>query len=63
MDLLIADVTDLPEDSVQPGTRAEFFGDAISLDEFAARGGTIGYAVLTGLSPRYARTYVEGPQA
>jgi alanine racemase len=58
MDLVIADVTDLPEDAVRPGSRAEFFGHNIALDEFALRSGTIGYAVLTGLGARYERRYL-----
>ena len=63
MDLCVADVTDLPEDAAIPGARAEFFGDAIALDDFAARSGTIGYQVLTGLGPRYERIYREGGRA
>jgi alanine racemase len=55
MDLLIADVTDLPESAAQPGEYARLFGDEIGVDEFAARCGTIGYTILTGLSRRYAR--------
>ena len=58
MDLAIADVTALPEDAVRPGTRAEFFGDAVALDDFAARSGVIGYHILTGLGPRYRRDYL-----
>ena len=59
MDLCVADVTDLPEESVTPGSRAEFFGAAADLDDFAARSGTIGYQVLTGLGPRYVRQYLR----
>jgi len=55
MDLAIADVTDLPEDQVRPGTLARFFGPDTPLDAFAAKAGTIGYTVLTGLGSRYAR--------
>jgi alanine racemase len=55
MDLLIADVTDLPESAAQPGDTARLFGDEIGVDEFAARCGTIGYTILTALSRRYAR--------
>ena len=58
MDLCVADVTDLPEDAVRPGVHAEFFGQAIALDDFAVRCGTIGYQVLTGLGRRYAREYL-----
>jgi len=57
MDLCVADVTDLPEEAVRPGVRAEFFGEAIALDDFATRSGTIGYQVLTGLGRRYRREF------
>jgi alanine racemase len=60
MDLVIADVTDLPEDAVRPGVEAEFFGAAVELDDFATRSGTIGYQLLTSLGPRYRRDYVGG---
>jgi alanine racemase len=59
MDLSVADVTDLPEEAVRPGERAEFFGARGDLDDFAARSGTIGYQVLTGLGPRYRREYAR----
>jgi alanine racemase len=58
MDLVIADVTDLPEDAVRPGDRAEFLGAMIALDDFASRSGTIGYQVLTSFGCRYRRVYV-----
>ncbi len=59
MDLCVADVTDVPEDAVRPGDRAEFFGAAVDLDDFATRSGTIGYQVLTSLGLRYRREYVR----
>ena len=59
MDLCVADVTDLPEDAVRAGDRAEFFGSSVDLDDFATRSGTIGYQVLTSLGPRYRREYVR----
>ena len=59
MDLSIADVTDLPEDAVRAGDRAEFFGSSVDLDDFANRSGTIGYQVLTSLGPRYRREYLR----
>jgi alanine racemase len=61
MDLTVADVTDLPEGAVKAGDEAELFGAAADLDDFAARSGTIGYSVLTGLGRRYARDYVNRP--
>jgi alanine racemase len=59
MDLCVADVTDLPEDAVRAGGRAEFFGSSVDLDDFANRSGTIGYQVLTSLGPRYRREYAR----
>ncbi len=59
MDLVIADVTDLPDDAVRPGTSAELFGAEVEIDDFAARSGTIGYQVLTSLGARYRRSYVS----
>jgi len=58
MDLIIADVTDLPENAARPGEYARLFGGSVSLDEFAERSGTIGYTIRTGLSQRYARRVV-----
>ena len=63
MDLCVADVTELPEEAVRPGARAEFFGAVADLDDFATRSGTIGYQVLTGLGPRYGRKYTGAPAA
>jgi alanine racemase len=60
MDLCIADVTYLPDSAVGPGTKAEFFGTNASLDTFAAKSGTIGYNVLTGLGRRYERVVKGG---
>jgi alanine racemase len=59
MDLSIVDVTELPEDVAQPGDQAEIIGPLADLDQFAARSGTIGYQVLTGLGPRYTQTYLD----
>ena len=59
MDLVIADVTELPEDAVRPGARAELIGGAVELDDFASRSGAIGYQVLTSLGARYRRKYIE----
>ena len=58
MDLCIADITDLNAADAQPGGFAEFFGADMPLDDFAARSGTIGYRVLTGLSRRFARRII-----
>jgi alanine racemase len=55
MDLVIADVTDVPEDNAGPGAWARLFGPDAPLDAFAEASGTIGYQVLTTLGARYAR--------
>lgn len=60
MDLITIDVTDVPEAEVKRGDLATLIGDGISVDDFAARAGTIGYEVLTNLGRRFARVYVGG---
>lgn len=57
MDLMAADVTDMPEDRVAAGTWAELLGDRFTVDDLAERAGTIGYEILTGLGHRYRRDY------
>ena len=56
MDLIMLDVTDLPDGAARPGQWAEFFGHTIMLDDAARACGTIGYELLTGLSRRAVRT-------
>lgn len=58
MDLMAADVTDIPEDRVVSGTWAELLGDRFTVDDLAERAGTIGYEILTGLGHRYRRDYI-----
>jgi len=60
MDLILADVTEVPEAEVGRGTLATLIGDALTVDEVGRRAGTIGYEVLTGLGERYFRTYRDG---
>ncbi len=59
MDMMAADVTDLPRDSVARGTRAEILGRHIGADEAAAWAGTISYELFTRLGRRYARLYSD----
>lgn len=59
MDLVAADVTDIPDDEVRRGDWAELFGPNISIDEVADHAGTIAYELLTGLSRRAERRYVD----
>lgn len=48
MDLIVLDVTTVPEVPTV-GDRAEFFGKALPIDKQAARCGTIGYELLTAI--------------
>jgi alanine racemase len=57
MDLLCADITNLPEHAVKRGDFATLIGDEITVDDFARYAGTIGYEVLTSLGRRYHRDY------
>lgn len=62
MDLATFDISAVPEDRpVQPGDVIDLIGPLTSLDDVAARAGTIGYEILTSLGSRYARRYVGGP--
>lgn len=57
MDLIAIDVTDIPENLVRPGARAEVIGRHQSADDLAAAAGSIGYEVLTNIGGRYRRSY------
>lgn len=58
MDLIMVDVTDIPEDHIRVGTLVELMGQQISVDEIAEHGETISYEVLTSLGHRYQRDYI-----
>jgi alanine racemase len=60
MDIIAIDVTDVPEAETKRGGFATLIGDGISVDDFAAHAGTIGYETLVNLGRRYARTYRGG---
>src|SRR5262249_47939241 len=59
MDLIVIDVTNLPERAVKRRDLVTLLGDGIGVDDLAARAGTIGYEVLTSLGRRYRRVYVS----
>lgn len=65
MDMTVVDLTEVP--GARAGDAATLIGrdggDEITLDEVAAKVGTISYEVLTGLGPRLPRTYADGTQA
>ncbi|MFW5830978.1 MAG: bifunctional UDP-N-acetylmuramoyl-tripeptide:D-alanyl-D-alanine ligase/alanine racemase [Prolixibacteraceae bacterium] len=56
MDMLMLDVTGV---DVKPGDEAEFFGSEISVSEMAEKAGTIPYEILTGISQRVKRVYLQ----
>lgn len=60
MDLLTADVTDVPADLLQVGGWADVIGPHRDVDQVAKEAGTIGYEVLTRLGQRYHRVYLGG---
>ena len=60
MDLTIIDVTDVPAERLAPGVMVELLGHDITIDDLAARAGTIGYEILTNLGRRYHRIHIGG---
>jgi alanine racemase len=57
MDLIVFDITDLPEGMAKRGDLVELIGQRFTVDDVAARAGTIAYEVLTSLGRRYQRIY------
>jgi alanine racemase len=56
MDMCFVDVTDVP---CCEGDRAVFFGEGDLLESNAAAAGTITYELLTNVSPRVRRIYIQ----
>ena len=62
MDLLALDVSALPADAARVGAKVELIGPRRSVDDLAARAGTIGYELLVRLGRRVPRYYAgEAP--
>jgi alanine racemase len=59
MDLITYDATDAPDSLLHRGGWLEVLGSRVTVDDLASFGGTIGYEVLTSLSHRYYRIYVD----
>ena len=57
MDLTVLDVTDVSPGDAAAGAAARLLCPEISVDDLAARAGTIGYEILTNLGRRYHRDY------
>lgn len=57
MDMCMIDVTDIP--NVAPGDTVEIFGKHIFIQEVAKGAETISYEIMTGISLRVKRVYIE----
>ncbi len=57
MDLIVLDVTNLPDGLAQRGGLVELIGERFTVDDAARIAGTIPYEVLTSLGKRYRRIY------
>jgi alanine racemase len=58
MDLITADVTDIPARQLLPGDDAMLYGPGLSIEDAGFDAGTIGYEVLTRLGQRFERVYL-----
>lgn len=59
MDLTVFDVTDVPQSACQPGAWIDILGPEQSPDTLAEQAQTIGYEILTSLSRRCRRVYLN----
>ncbi|TXR53908.1 alanine racemase [Reinekea thalattae] len=57
MDMTMIDVTDVADVAI--GDMAQLWGDELPVDEVASVIGTIGYELLTRVSPRVERLYID----
>ncbi len=59
MDLITLDVSDIPSGLAERGSWVEIIGEQTGIVGLAQQAGTIGYEVLTNLSHRAQRIYIE----
>ncbi|MFP5041479.1 bifunctional UDP-N-acetylmuramoyl-tripeptide:D-alanyl-D-alanine ligase/alanine racemase [Parasediminibacterium sp. JCM 36343] len=57
MDMLMVDLTDIPD--AKEGDTVEIFGSHLPIQQVAEWEGTIAYEIMTGISQRVKRVYVE----
>jgi alanine racemase len=57
MDMTMIDVTDIP--NAKEGDTVELFGKHLSVQQVAKDAGTIAYEIMTGISQRVKRIYME----
>lgn len=60
MDLITIDVSDVPEELATRGAWVEVMGARVTVDDLTDRAGTIGYELLSRLSNRVHRIYIDG---
>lgn len=60
MDLITIDVSNVPEAMATRGAWVEVMGGRVTVDDLTDRAGTIGYELLSRLSNRVHRIYIEG---
>ncbi|MCB2107741.1 MAG: alanine racemase [Rhodobacteraceae bacterium] len=58
MDLITFDVSNVPDSAAQPGGFIDILGANLTVDDVAAKAGTIGYEILTALGRRFHRRYL-----
>jgi alanine racemase len=59
MDLIVVDVSHVPEATIQIGDMVEIAGTHQRIDDVAAQIGTIGYELMTQIGHRIERNYIE----
>jgi len=58
MDMVMVDVSALPEALLAAGQHVEFLNASLTVNHLAHAAGTIGYEVLTRIGPRISKSYV-----
>jgi alanine racemase len=57
MDMLFADITDIPKANI--GSSVELWGDQVPVDTVAEAAGTVGYELLCAVAPRVPVRVIE----
>jgi alanine racemase len=57
MDMTMIDITDI--EGIKEGDAVEIFGSHLAVEQLAVWAGTIPYEIMTGISQRVKRVYLE----
>ena len=60
MDMIVVDLSEVPEADAPPGAAVEIFGPRAPVEAMAEGAGTIPYEIFTGIGRRVPRHYVDG---